>query len=303
LSALGTLPWVRLVSPAASAAPDDPGLPVPHMVEEGSAEALLSCLADLSSDTLVLVDRDTTVDPIAAHIATEPLLLEAELCVGFVGINAITGLCVGRSLRYCSRERVLRDAAPPEPDIVVPKIAGTWWPNRTPEAAFRSAFDTICRQSADWPRDSAGKASLGLSASLGSDVENGYWWLLGGGLALLGRNGVDAAWRAERALLFDTGELASRTQEVARLVRVRRGVPVWPMAPMQSRLVKETASTWPPARFWSEFSEACGRLGPKGEALAAAHDRAARLIWALPPAEPAAVASTGPAAAAQCHPE
>lgn len=287
MTALGALPWIRLGPPAAGRG-RNAAAPGACVAEVRSAEELRSCLAGLTAETVVLVDEDVAVAPHAAHFAAEPLLLEAGLCVGFVGVNAVTGLCVGRSLRYCGRERILRHGAPPDADVVVPRIAGTWSPARTPEAAFRAAFATMLNDAAALAGDPAGGGELGLAASLGSDVENGLWWMLGAGLALLGRQDAETAWRAERPLLVDAGELAQRTREVARLVRVHRGIPVRPMAPMSSKVVRQMMSSWPPARYWTGFAEACGRLGPKGRALADAHDRAGRLIWALPPRPPSA---------------
>jgi hypothetical protein len=243
-------------------------------LESDRANALRTYLSELRSDRVVMVEEDVAVDPRAVGKSLHPELLKSEKCIAYLGANAVTGLHVPRGPRCCRRDAAIACGGLPPIDLVVPEVVSVWIPNATPEGTFRSGFEATVGQA----EDEEAQTRLSLAASLGLDATNGTWWVLGACHGLLG-DSVESAWAAEREFLMDSLGLDRRVHEVARLVRVRRGVPVWPLAPLQSKLAKQMVSTWPPARVWFEFADGCERLGSSAQKVGAAYRHAGQLIW------------------------
>lgn len=277
MSALGAFPAVRI-----EASGPDPSPPAATFAQaQPSGRDVMAALrtagAGSPSGHVVLIEAHVTPAPGAEAHVPEPALLAAGVCVGFPTTSVVTGLVVPRGLRLIQTRRL--EAEVPNPALTVPRAMGTLGGNTTPQLAFATAFDLARAMDRATPATAAGRRQLALAASIGADALNGPWWMLGTLAALLGRHEARAAWSSVAPLLAEPSEVARKAREIARLVRLERGIPAMPLDRQQSRELKSMLTgTAPPAMWWG-FVNGASDLGTGGTEMAGRWGRAARLLW------------------------
>lgn len=277
MSALGSFPAVRIEAPGPDPSPPAASFAQAQPAGRDVVAALRAAGAGSATGHVLLIEAHVTPDPGAEAHVPEAALLAAGVCVGYPTTSVVTGLVVPRGLRLIQTRRL--DAEVPKPALTVPRTMGTLGGNATPQLAFATAFDLACTMDRASSATAAGRRQLALAASIGADALNGPWWTLGTLAALLGRHEARAAWATIAPLLAEPSEVARRAREIARLVRLERGIPAMPLDRQQSRELKSMLTgTAPPAMWWS-FVNGAADLGTDGAEMARRWGRAASLLW------------------------
>jgi hypothetical protein len=155
--------------------------------------------------------------------------------------------------------------------IVPPTLAAEWDCATTPEAAFRAGHAAM---------DAPHTPALALTASLGADRPNGLWWGIGAARALLG-DGVEAAWADESARQAHVSDPSARRLELARLVRVRCGLPMHPFDATAAAALRGMRAPLAPAALWDRHIAALQDLMPGTDdaRTIAGHRLARAALW------------------------
>jgi hypothetical protein len=277
MSALGSFPAVRIEAPGPDPSPPAATFARAQPAGRDVVAALRAAGAGSPSGHVLLIEAHVTPVPGAEAHVPEPALLSAGACVGYPTTSVVTGLVVPRGLRLIQTRRL--EAEVPEPALTVPRTMGTLGGNATPQLAFATAFDLARAMDAATPATDAGRRQLALAASIGADALNGLWWTLGTLAALLGRHEARAAWASVAPLLVENADVSRRAREIARLVRLERGIPAMPLDRQQSRALKEMLTGTASPAMWSGFVHGAADLGADGAALARRWGRAASLLW------------------------
>lgn len=228
MTLLADLPWLWCGAPRPGTDPATPPDALHQVVAPGD-DALADAARAMSAPLCVLVLPDIHPWPDAGTLSPDPALTASGRPLMYPAQNALTGDCApNRGLWVLSPALVATQAgvllsgaaAQSLAPLVPPALSATWDCGTSPEAAFRAGHAAM----PDAPRG----ATLALTASLGADRPNGLWWGIGAARALLG-DAADAAWDEEWALPTDADSLTARRIELARMVRVRCGLPVHPL--------------------------------------------------------------------------
>jgi hypothetical protein len=280
MTLLRDLPWLRILDGTAEANAEEDAAPWPYIDVPNDPAALTLAADGVRSSHLVLVLPDIAPRALAAGLAPDtvlmasgrPLLWPAENDV--TGETALTrGLWVVPVSRLRQHPDAYVDGGPVDPTLlVVPRVAATWACGRSPEAAFRAGFTSM---------EGADTTALALSAGLGADRPNGVWWGIGACCGLLG-NALDAAWAEEQLIGPDELHLRQRWAELARQVRVERGLPVHPLGPEAAAAIRSMRGDLAPAPVWDSFVAQLQDLGPQATRLAAAYGTARAMVWGHP---------------------
>ncbi len=277
MSALGSFPVVRIEAPGLEPSPPAATFPRARPAGHDIVAALRAAGEGSLTGHVLLIDAYVSPSAGAEAHVPDPALLAADVCVGYRTTSVVTGLVVPRGLRLIQTRRL--DTEVPKPALIVPRTMGTLGGNATPQSAFATAFDVARAMDAETPATGAGRRQLGLAASIGSDALNGVWWTLGTLIALLGRHEPREAWATVAPLLAEPEDAARRTREIARLVRLERGIPAIPLDRQQSRALREMLTGTAPPGMWSAFVHGAADLGADGVMLARRWGRAANLLW------------------------
>lgn len=282
MTLLCDLPWLRVFRENGDALPAPPAA-VRSCRDVSADPAALALVAEgISASHVVLVLPDILLKAVAADLSPDPVLFAAERPLVWPGENEVTGEAdsihglwvVPPSLLKEFAKEFVRGVIPVSAirPLVVPKIAATWTCGRSAEAAFRAGFTTVC---------GASHAGAAFSASLGSDRKNGVWWGIGACRGLLGGD-ADKAWSEERLIPLDEPSLLQRWHEIARAVRVEKGLHLHPLDARQAAAVRQMRGNLAPASIWDEFVIELQMLGETAERLATAYGVARAMIWGRP---------------------
>ena len=250
-----------------------------RQVDPQDAEALRQIAAGHQGEWIAVVDEGVELWPDAMNLSPEPALLGAKVCIGYLSRIEMNGFARRAGLKLCCRDKIEQTGRLPAVDLSVPKFVGSWSSNADPKMAFDAGVLETQTRMAEQTEPPASAQDLALWGSLGADVRNGIWWLLGANLALLGPQDAAQRWAEAEARSDDPAELARWLNEIAREVRLERSIPVRPMSPEQSRSAKLMLSPWPASQYWTEFAEDCAKLGEDGAKLASDYLRALSYIW------------------------
>jgi hypothetical protein len=258
------LPWLRMVDGTGEASFAEDAPPCPYLDVPNDPAALVLAADGIRTSHLVLVLPDIAPSAHAAGLAPETALMASGCPLLWPAENELTGEAAATHglwvvpvphLREQPAAYINGGPVGPAP-FVVPRVAATWRCGRSAQAAFRAGF--ISMQGAD-------PAAAALSAGLGADRPNGAWWGIGACHGLLG-GALDTAWTAERLTGPDDIALRQRWIELARQVRVERGLAVHPLD----------------APIWDSFVVQLQDLGPQNKRLAAAYGAARAMVWGHP---------------------
>ncbi len=245
MTLLSDLPWLHAATAAALATP------------AGLADAAWA----LQGPLCVVVPPGIRPWPDAGHLSPDPALTSGPRALLYPAVNALTGDCASdRGLWVAAPALVAakaatllsQDAALALAPVVPPEIAADWDCGATPQDAFRAGHAAMAA-----PRC----AALALSASLGADHVNGPWWGIGATRALLGAD-ADRAWAEEVALATPDDGLTARWAELARMVRLRCGLPVRPLPPEAAAALRRMRAPLPPPEVWDRYTATLQRLLP-----------------------------------------
>lgn len=250
-----------------------------QQVDPQDAEALKQVASDHKGTWIAVVDDGVRLWPEAMNLSPEPALLGATTCIGYFSRNEMNGFVRQSGLRLCRRNRIAKTGKLPATDLWVPKFIGHWTVDSGPEATFCAGVAETSAKLAELDSGLASRQDLALWASLGADIRNGIWWLLGVNLALLYPDDAERRWAEAKPRLDNPADHLLWLTEIAREVRLEKSIPVRPMSPEQSRSAKFMLSPWPAPNYWTKFAKDCARLGEDGAKLAADYLRAADYIW------------------------
>lgn len=237
-------------------------------------DRIVAEIEGLCADACIIVAADVRPNPAFQKNVPDPVLGNSGLCIGYMVRNAVTGLPVPDRIRFAPCNLFMQNLEA-SPDMTVPRILGSWRPNRSEEICFRAghaAFTT--------PVDYADTDRL-FAATLGTDADNGDWWVLGALSALDGISDRDRLWTGYAGMSCE--DRTGCMQHLVRGIRVRTGLPMQLFTPDQSRAMKQMLSEFPTRQHWDRFVAACSALGPEGQRLATAYQRAADAIWGITP--------------------
>jgi len=250
-----------------AAEPEAGGFPDAVSIPETAPGQLAELAEKTGENAIVVIDPHVAVYPAIEVYEVDGVLSASNLCLMLPARSTVTGLVVPRGLRIVPVAQIDDQQGVGPPSLVIPRIAGSYSANATPRLAFRTAFDLGQEH---WGTTD----QMALSASLGSDAQNGDWWVLGAIYGLLGDLSADQAWSECSA---DPSDLHRRIPELARILRINIGVEVQVLNADQSRAIKGLLPDMAPPDIWQRFVAGCADLGADGKALAERYARASLL--------------------------
>ncbi len=282
MTLLADLTWFRVADAGHGAPAAELAASLPCQDVAPDPAALAQAAQAASTSYVVLVLPDILPRPMAAALSPEPALLATGRALLWPAENRLTGEAASTCglwvvpARLLSRhaEAFLGSGVPATapPALVVPRIVADWECGRSGAAAFRAAFDSM---------GAAEETAAALSAGLGADRPHGAWWGIGACRGLLGGDAC-TAWEEERSGPADPAALRQRWSELARQVRVTRGLPVYPMEADTAAALRRMRGDQVPPAIWDRFVAGLTELGPDTSRLRDACALARATIWGHP---------------------
>ncbi len=274
MTALKDYPRIHLATGAASTSAGQ----APR-IDPQDADGLRRAAAKQRGKWIAIVDEGVRLWPEALNQSPEPELLGADTSIGYLSRVEMNGFANRAGLRLCRRARLAKTGTLPAAELHIPKFVGHWSSDATPKNAFKAGVSRTGTFMQDPAPAGPSRRDLALWGSLGADLRNGVWWLLGVNAALLDPGRVEEVRREADAFKGHGDGLVRLLHEIAREVRLERSIPVRPLTAALSRSARQLLSPWPAPRYWTEFVERCQRLGPDGTKLAADYRRAVDYLW------------------------
>ncbi len=273
MSFLGAFPLLRL-GEKRDAAPAD-GFADQFWCDPREAAAKAREISE-TAPAILIMSEYVVPDATASAFWVDPDFLNAEIVIGFLARSHVTGLFLedGATLVPTGLLQDRHDL--PLPVLTYPYSVGVAHGNATPEMAFAQGFRSVAAVPTD---TSQARNRLALATSLGTEVLNGGWWVLGALQSLRGEMTLADSWQCHEALLDTPKDIPKAISIEARETRQSVELPVQALTPEESRALKSTLSAWPDSAYWLRFVSECAELGAELDGHGQRLHRAARRIW------------------------
>ena len=248
-------------------------------------QAQIDALSEMTGAYVLLLPAYVLPQQSLGEVRPDPVLLNAGYRLGWMARNAVTAELVSFPspqlwLRTALVAHLTAECEGPIPDAaILPMCQADWVFNTSSGAAFTAGFEYILTLKQQDIDEESRNTHETVAASFGSDAPYADWWQLGVFAAILGKTDRRAAYRHEKSRCDNDGDVPQRLEDLARKMRIERGLNTRRLSAKNSRFFKQNRFLRADKPSFEAIATQYETLGAAGKVKAQKYRAASTWIW------------------------